>query len=228
MMEVHHRNLDKRRDQIERLLSRILQQKINIAFATELSLEHRPSLRGFASAGLHDLIREKTPERFVDTRPAFVVMDAVLRTLEPILAAIRFDNVAVHEAAHVLVDAMTSGSCARFHGGELRRLAIAKPTKEPIPWLTHHGRFIRVMLHIAHRAKSGGMLVDLPIAFCGKNYGLSHIKKYAAALGDEPQKKDWQTVAEVVATPMPEKFKKLWTADVLRSVKSVRSRKEQV
>jgi len=228
MMEVCTRNLDKRRDQAERLFSRILQQQIYIAFSTELSLEHRPTLRGFASEGLHDLIREKTPERFVDTRPAFVVMDAGLRTLEPILAAIRFDNVAIHEAAHIAVDAMTAESCSQFNGTALRGLASEKPSKEPIRWLNHHGRFIRAMLHIARRAKSGGMLVDLPIAFSGKNYGLSHIKKYAAALGDEPAKKDWKPLAEVLATPMPEKFQELWTADVQRSFESVRSRKGQL
>jgi hypothetical protein len=89
----------------------------------------------------------------------------------------------------------------------------------PFRWHGHDAQFIRTLCHVAHRMRGHGLPVVLPWAFHHRAYGLASLERYAKALGDECQSKDWLPLLEAMSGPMPEKFSKLWTADVLRSVK---------
>ena len=63
--------------------------------------------------------------------------------------------------------------------------------------------------------------MSLDLAFCHESYGLSSAEEYAAALGDEREETSWLPLSEVLSRPMPAKFQKLWTDDVVRSLKVV-------
>ena len=130
-------DLSKRRDESERMYSQILGERIDIVFATELNLEHRPSLLGFASAGVHTLVAESLPNRYVEARPGIVVMDADLRAMEPATAATLFDGIALHEVAHLVEVKITTAVCPNFHGREHRAMSVAPAEVESVKWLTH-------------------------------------------------------------------------------------------
>lgn len=215
---VHSLELGKRRDESQAMYSQILGQRIDIVLASELHLEARPSLQGFVSEGLHTLIAESLPARFVEPRPAVCIADGDLQTLAPGTAAALFDGITIHEVAHLVAMKLTPDVCQGFHGRDLRA-AVARPLKiEAVTWLGHDANFIRAMLHLVHRAASRGHSVSLPLAFCHKSYGLSSAQQYAIALGDECSAGSWLPLSEALARPMPDAFKSLWMADVLQSL----------
>ena len=71
-------------------------------------------------------------------------------------------------------------------------------------------------LHLRHRADRAGMLVPMFFYCAGNQYGLSHPNRYREALGDEPDRLAGLSIREILATPYPEAFWRLWTTDVAR------------
>jgi hypothetical protein len=85
------------------------------------------------------------------------------------------------------------------------------------PWLVggNHGLyFIRICLHLMHRAKALGVPHIVPVA--GFQYGLSPGWEYRDALGDEPERCRSMTFTEIQEQPKPAAFAKLWNDDVNR------------
>ncbi|GEM_PF-1945227 len=127
-----------------------------------------------------------------------------------------------HELAHLV---SRPGPQENKINIEALKPVVAKPWRSwpahcgPLLWAGHDYRFIRTLVHIAYRLSSQGFLVDREASFSHRTYGLSSLSKYATALADEPSRLDWIPIAEVLATPMPQSFQKLWTHDVVRSLK---------
>ncbi len=114
------------------------------------------------------------------------------------------------EPAKLIYEALCVGHIVATEPAPDSPLATAKP------YLGHEAGFIRVALHLRHRAEAAGALVPL-FGFCAGNlYGLSHPNFYRAALGDEPARLADASFKEIIATPYPEEFSRLWAADIAR------------
>ncbi|MCA9010502.1 MAG: hypothetical protein KDB01_12185 [Planctomycetaceae bacterium] len=225
---IYSLDLNKRRDQTRKLLARILEEQVYIAFSSELGLQCHGRLAGLTAVGLSALVRESMPEQYVGPLPAIAVVDDDLRSgkYQPDGAAMLFDSIVLHEASHIVTSAVTAEICPEDDNEELRAL-VQVPWREwqshagAILWTGHDWRFIRALCHIGHRMRSRGHWVSLDLAFCHETYGLSSAEEYAAALDDECCAMSWLPLSEALGRPMPAKFQKLWTDDVVRSLSSV-------
>jgi hypothetical protein len=94
--------------------------------------------------------------------------------------------------------------------------ASARPPREDLPrYFGHESGFIRVALHLSHRAQRHGEPIK-PAALCaGYRYGLSHASEYAEALGDEPERCVDMPFREIAATSPPPAFSQLWMQDLV-------------
>lgn len=88
------------------------------------------------------------------------------------------------------------------------------PAATTKPYFGHEADFIRVALHLRHRAEQAGVLVPLYCYCAGTLYGLSHPNRYREALGDEPARLADASFREIIATSFPEAFSRLWAADM--------------
>jgi hypothetical protein len=91
-----------------------------------------------------------------------------------------------------------------------------RPPREDIPlYHGHEAGFIRIALHLCHRAERAG--VDIaPAAICaGHRYGLSHASDYQDALGDEPARCTDVLFRDIAATDPPPAFTRLWAQDIV-------------
>jgi hypothetical protein len=84
------------------------------------------------------------------------------------------------------------------------------------PFRDHEWGFVRVLLHLLHRAYEAGERVAWHFMSGGRTYGIAPFHRYEAALGDEPQRMADATFAEIRATPPPASFRDLWNADASR------------
>lgn len=85
----------------------------------------------------------------------------------------------------------------------------------PRPWDTHGADFVRPFLHLIERANCAGWGLSAEDAWCG--YGLSPLRLYRAALGDEPKRLAGLPMSEVVATEAPASFVQFAESDLSRA-----------
>ncbi|MCE9547386.1 MAG: hypothetical protein K8T25_18095 [Planctomycetia bacterium] len=152
--------------------------------------------------------------------PAIVLqLDRLLRECIDPLATF------AHELTHCLPArpiAEPESSAAAVRNGQRYSILWAELPADrfadgPEPWHSDHGdRFIRIFIHVCHRAWEHDFKFLAGGCAAGERYGLSHLLKYAAALDDEPQRLMGSTFAEIEATPVPQAFADLWAADVAR------------
>jgi hypothetical protein len=137
-----------------------------------------------------------------------------------------FFGIVLHELAHIL-DAGLIGepeppaSLVTFAALALKAELAGeiKPTNGPsatIPWRRHEAPFIRLALHLAHRARACGVWLQSADVFDAGEYGLSPTYHYTLALSDEPARLAGCPLADVRTTPSPAAFVELWQADVQR------------
>jgi hypothetical protein len=132
----------------------------------------------------------------------------------------------LHELAHITDaglrdDAEPDADLIQFGRLLLAADLVGKesPTNGPgavIPWGGHEWLFIRVALHLAHRAWHAGVDPVSTDVFDALHYGLSHTARYAQALGAEPERLVGADFATIVATEPPAAFTALWQADIAR------------
>jgi hypothetical protein len=80
--------------------------------------------------------------------------------------------------------------------------------------LTHGDRFLRAALHLCHRAELTGAWVPTAQVCGGWRYRLSPARAYRAALGDEPRRLTGAAIRDVLDSPAPGPFARLWAADL--------------
>jgi hypothetical protein len=136
-----------------------------------------------------------------------------------------FCGIALHELAHVLMrpapfkprpDAEPAKIV--FESLVVGHSVTIEPSVDTQvePFAGHEAGFIRVALHLRHRADRAGVLVPMFYYCAGTPYGLSHPNRYRKALGNEPDRLADLSIREIIATPYPKAFWRLWTADVAR------------
>jgi len=137
--------------------------------------------------------------------------------------ATEFTAVAIHELAHILgrwqLFADRDESDVATIQAEAADLArrVAGPVlgeHRMVPFIGHGATFIRIVLHLCHRADAANVPVA-PREVC-ETFGhcLSRMNVYRSALGAEPRRLARASIQEVVATPYPKPFWRLWTSDV--------------
>jgi hypothetical protein len=102
-------------------------------------------------------------------------------------------------------------------------VAQPRPTVALQPYAGHGASFIRIALHLRHRARERGVLILANDLCSGPQYGLSPASAYRAALGDEPTLLAHLTLHEIAATEPPEAFTTLWASDVAAHQSSIGS-----
>ncbi len=182
---------------------------------------------GFTTPDLDLYLRDTIATAWRGRGPCMVVndndfteqMDAA--DIESAIAA-----TALHELAHIVqrpalfrdrqnedpdklvYEALCVGHIVATEPGPDSAAATAKP------YYGHEAGFIRVALHLRYRAELACALVPL-FGFCAGNlYGLSHPTRYLAALADEPARLIDASFKEIIATPYPEEFSRLWASDL--------------
>lgn len=86
-----------------------------------------------------------------------------------------------------------------------------RPPRDDLPaYIGHETGFIRITLHLYHRAEREGVTIA-PAAICvGHRYGLSHASDYQDVLGDEPDRCADMLFRDMAATDSPRAFSQLW------------------
>ena len=136
--------------------------------------------------------------------------------------AYRTQTVILHELAHVLdrpalYEDRTGVDPIRILFESLIVANVtASPLREDIP--LYHGHevgFIRIALHLVHRAEQASFEVR-PGAICaGYHYGLSSAYRYQVALGDEPARCASMSFRDIRAMKPPPAFSSLWCHDFI-------------
>lgn len=94
--------------------------------------------------------------------------------------------------------------------------ATASPPRGDIPlYYGHEVGFIRIALHLVHRAEQAGFEVRPGAVCAGYCYGLSSAYRYQLALGDEPARCTGMTFREIITTKPPQAFSSLWCDDFI-------------
>lgn len=133
-------------------------------------------------------------------------------------------GVVLHELAHIVVAGPRDDSEPDPDLIQFGRLTLAAdltgtevPTNGPgadVPWRGHEWPFIRVALHLAHRAAALGVPVAASDVFDARDHELSPTFRYVAALGNEPARLANTPITTISQIAPPDAFVALWQADV--------------
>jgi hypothetical protein len=159
--------------------------------------------------------------------PCMVVNDIDLCDGQPDPADVEsaFCGIVLHEFAHILMRPAPYKPRPDVEPATIvfeslvvgHAVAVEPPADTDIePFTGHEADFIRVALHLRHRADRAGVLVPMFYYCAGTQCGLSHPNRYRKALGDEPSRLASLSIREILAAPCPQAFWRLWTADVAR------------
>ncbi|MBM3984031.1 MAG: hypothetical protein FJ304_27950 [Planctomycetes bacterium] len=184
---------------------------------------HAKECDGFTVPSLDLYVRHAIGPAWRGRGPCMVVNDIALvadvpEDLEPYFLA-----TAIHELAHILERPELYSGRSEPEPARLtfEALVIARAVAEPptdvteaAEFLTHDERFIRAALHLCHRAARVGEPVPLSLVWNHRCYGMSHVRAYRAALDDEPRRMADARIRDVLATPPPEPFARLWADDL--------------
>jgi len=132
----------------------------------------------------------------------------------------RMQTTVIHELAHVLDRPALFDDRA---GVDPNRIlfeslivanATARPSREDIPlYHGHEAGFIRIALHLCHRAQQAGFDAHHAALCAGYRYGLSHAGSYLEALGDEPARCAGMLFRDIKSHKPPPAFSSLWCDD---------------
>jgi hypothetical protein len=127
----------------------------------------------------------------------------------------------LHELAHILdrPALFADRTYADPERLQFEALVVAdvtgRPSRLDLPtYFGHEASFIRIALHLCHRASRHGVAISPGAVCAGYRFGLLPAFRYQDALGDEPdQMADW-LISDILAAQPPPAFSQLWTDDV--------------
>jgi hypothetical protein len=131
-------------------------------------------------------------------------------------------GITIHELAHILDRPALYRERRDAEPDRLKfeALVLADEVAQPRPTVAaplyagHGATFIRIALHLRHRAREQGVLLLADALCAGPRYGLSMATCYRAALGDEPNKLAHLSFREFAGIEPPTEFTNLWASDV--------------
>lgn len=138
-----------------------------------------------------------------------------------------FYTVVVHELAHIFQRRQLIGDIPDDVSIDDRRERtignVASYEDAPVcgprakvPWTWHEFDFVRLMIHLHHRAAQLGFSFHLTSTCAGPYYGLSSAWLYQAACDDEPELMRDASFVEIKQAPMRVDFWDLWGYDMDR------------
>lgn len=178
---------------------------------------------GYTCGSLDLYIRDHIPG-YCGRGPCMVLNDMALgQMFEPEDVAYLLQIHALHELAHVLDRPALYDDRTGVDPNKLlfETLVVAdvtqRPQREDIPpYHGHEAGFIRIALHLCHRAAVAGFDVR-PGAICaGYRYGLSPAACYLESLGDEPARCAEMLFRDIAETTPPQAFSSLWCDDYIK------------
>jgi hypothetical protein len=171
-----------------------------------------------------DLMFRDQIDPWLGRGPCIVVNDVgLVEDFDPIDFPYVSLNCVLHELAHIL-DRPTL--YAKDPGDTPERMqfdrlvaidVLSRPPRAELPaYFGHESSFIRIAIHLAHRATLAGFDTKPAGIFHGHRHGLSSAACYEEALADEPQSMASLAICEIKTIPLPVAFRKLWQADIDR------------
>ena len=154
--------------------------------------------------------------------PCMVINDLALRE-DHLSDELEYPTCAyvLHELAHILDRPALFQDRTGVDPKRLifEKLVVASATQRPArtdlpPYFGHEHAFIRIAIHLCHRAGRNGISVAPAVVCAGYQYRLSHAARYQEALGDEPRRCVDLSFREILASPAPRPFLDLWRADL--------------
>ncbi len=183
---------------------------------------------GYTTANLDMNLRSVIGDAWLGRGPCMVLNDvAIADDHFPEDVDIVAMSTVLHELAHILdrpvpVELQTLPSEDRI---EFETMVITYAVRHeyrplPVAYHGHEDQFIRIALHLHHRAAMAGVETIPAILCAGWRYGLSHVHRYMDALGDEPAAMTDMMFQDIVRAPPPAAFTNLWLSDVRRNLES--------
>ncbi len=178
---------------------------------------------GFTCPRLDLYLREAIGPAWQGRGPCMVINDTDFGRLDAPDAECHMLATVLHELAHILERPPVDRAGEDMDEAKLifESLCVGHavsretpPDETAAPFQNHGLRFIRAALHLRHRAQAAGVLVTLSGCCAGRRYGLSHLNLYRKALGDEPARLAGLAIRDILRTPYPKAFRRLWAADV--------------
>jgi hypothetical protein len=177
---------------------------------------------GYFTPSLDLYLRDHIPN-FRGRGPCMVINDVALREdyndedLDYVTHAC-----VLHELAHILDRPLVYPEPVNVDPQKLifEALVVAKATGRParveVPrYYGHEVSFIRIALHLVHRAQQLGVAISPAAVYASHRYGVSHISEYLDALGNEPTNFADRTIRQIVAEDPPRAFAELWNSDLV-------------
>lgn len=201
------------------------------AIASELGAANGCS--GYTTPSLDLYLRDHIGKRWQGRGPCMVINDiALLADVHPEdLEDITLGTI-VHELAHVLDHPRLYEDRPNVEPAKLKfeSLVLAdaitrpRPAAKVLPYHGHGASFIRIALHLRHRAWQHGIHLLANELCGGSRYGLSPGSAYKGTLGNEPRRLAHLTFNQIVAIEPPAEFTKLWADDVVAHELSLSAR----
>lgn len=185
---------------------------------------------GFTSPRLDLYLQEVIGPAWRGRGPCMVVNDDFESHMDARDVESDIFHTVLHELAHILLRPTAHRHQPSDNPALLQFEALCmgnavsredEPAETAAPFQGHGHRFIRAALHLRHRAEVLGTLVPM-FGYCaGAYYGLSHPNRYREALGDEPVRLADRRIRDILDTPYPKAFWRLWSTDVARWLSDV-------
>jgi len=192
---------------------------------------------GYTTPSLDLYLRDAIGLAWRGRGPCMVINDLVLLDEARDDLETYFLATVLHELAHVLerpalYRERPDAEPARlmFEALLLAQVVAEPPSPEDArASLPHHGeRFLRTALHLRHRAEAAGVCIGPALVCPNRQYGLSHANVYRAALGAEPIRLADARIRDVLASPPPAEFSRLWADDLAHWLSHHVSEKEKI
>lgn len=183
--------------------------------ASNLDLAIRPYL-GFGGRAVAMVVNTVA---IVENQRAHAVARRMEQPTPRMLTGLFLDTVA-HELGHLAYGGFTTPADEDLGPSVTdvaRKLALAQAgsrVASDVPWNVHHGRWVRLYLHAAHRLARA---MNFPqSADLDAEHGLSSARAYESALGDEPAGLEHIALTQIGDIAAPIAFAELWQRDVVR------------
>jgi hypothetical protein len=211
-------------DQLKQRACDLLGRPVYVCLQSEGAPAPLPSSYGCTSPTCDVLLRPwlESQGRWFGRRPAIFIDDLLLRaniTAESPADADRLfarwlAAILIHELAHVVhqgVDLAEVTTDTDRRAMALAAFSISVQDSPSIPpWYGHNGEWVRLALHLAHRATARGQHVNVDDLFDGERYGIAEPSEWQYSLVGEEAALASASIFKVQHFRPPLGFIELW------------------
>ena len=215
---------------LELLAGLLLGEAIYVCWESRGAPSPQPGCWGCTSPTCDLLLKPwlESADRWRGRQPAVFMADRTIRaaiaTYCPADADQRFAEylpaLMIHELGHcaqqrIDLEPATETALKAAEGMALISTLIQESRDVP-PWFGHDAQWIRLTLHLHHRANAFGYRVPEDLLFSGADYSLPEPDQWSHALIGEPEAMASEPIRDVLTFRPPFLFRELWIANVER------------